>query len=165
MNRSENMAQEKFLITQAGLDELKKEQDELIHVVRKEVIRELQEARAQGDLSENADYDAARDHQARVEARIRDLEAMIANAEIIEEDKNASSSKTVTLGSTVTIIDLSTNEEETYAIVGSIEADPLNGKLSNITPLAIALMDNKAGDVITVQGAEIPYDVKIKSLK
>ncbi len=165
MNRSENMAQEKFLITQAGLDELKKEQDELIHVVRKEVIRELQEARAQGDLSENADYDAARDHQARVEARIRDLEAMIANAEIIEEDKNASSSKTVTLGSTVTIIDLSTNEEETYTIVGSIEADPLNGKLSNITPLAIALMDNKAGDVITVQGAEIPYDVKIKSLK
>ncbi|MCI9292899.1 MAG: transcription elongation factor GreA [Erysipelotrichaceae bacterium] len=159
------MAQEKFLITQAGLDELKKEQDELIHVVRKEVIRELQEARAQGDLSENADYDAARDHQARVEARIRDLEAMIANAEIIEEDKNASSSKTVTLGSTVTIIDLSTNEEETYTIVGSIEADPLNGKLSNITPLAIALMDNKAGDVITVQGAEIPYDVKIKSLK
>lgn len=165
MNRSENMAQEKFLITQAGLDELKKEQDELIHDVRKEVIRELQEARAQGDLSENADYDAARDHQARVEARIRDLEAMIANAEIIEEDKNASSSKTVTLGSTVTIIDLSTNEEETYTIVGSIEADPLNGKLSNITPLAIALMDNKAGDVITVQGAEIPYDVKIKSLK
>lgn len=159
------MAQEKFLITQAGLDELKKEQDELIHVVRKEVIRELQEARAQGDLSENADYDAARDHQARVEARIRDLEAMIANAEIIEEDKNASSSKTVTLGSTVTIIDLSTNEEETYTIVGSIEADPLNGKLSNITPLAIALMDNKAGDIISVQGAEIPYDVKIKSLK
>ena len=76
------MAQEKFLVTQAGLDELRREQDELIHVVRKEVIRELQEARAQGDLSENADYDAARDHQARVEARIRDLEAMIANAEI-----------------------------------------------------------------------------------
>lgn len=159
------MAQDKFLVTQAGLDELKREQDELIHVVRKEVIRELQEARAQGDLSENADYDAARDHQARVEARIRDLEAMIANAEIIEEDKNAASSKTVTLGSTVTIVDLSTNEEETYTIVGSIEADPLNGKLSNITPLAVALMDNKVGDVINVEGAEIPYDVKIVALK
>lgn len=158
------MAQDKFLVTQAGLDELKREQDELIHVVRKEVIRELQEARAQGDLSENADYDAARDHQARVEARIRDLEAMIANAEIIEEDKNASSSKTVTLGSTVTILDLSSNEEETYTIVGSIEADPLNGKLSNITPLAVALMDNKVGDTISVD-AEIPYEVKITALK
>ncbi len=157
------MAQEKFLVTQAGLDELKREQDELIHVVRKEVIRELQEARAQGDLSENADYDAARDHQARVEARIRDLEAMIANAEIIEEDKGASSSKTVTLGSTVTILDLSSNEEETYTIVGSIE-DPLNGKLSNITPLAVALMDNKVGDRITVAEAEVPYDVKITAL-
>ena len=158
------MAQEKFLVTQAGLDELKREQDELIHVVRKEVIRELQEARAQGDLSENADYDAARDHQARVEARIRDLEAMIANAEIIEEDKGASSSKTVTLGSTVTILDLSSNEEETYTIVGSIEADPLNGKLSTITPLAVALMDNKVGDRITVAEAEVPYDVKITAL-
>jgi len=158
------MAQEKFLVTQAGLDELKREQDELIHVVRKEVIRELQEARAQGDLSENADYDAARYHQARVEARIRDLEAMIANAEIIEEDKGASSSKTVTLGSTVTILDLSSNEEETYTIVGSIEADPLNGKLSNITPLAVALMDNKVGDRITVAEAEVPYDVKITAL-
>lgn len=158
------MAQEKFLVTQAGLDELKREQDELIHVVRKEVIRELQEARAQGDLSENADYDAARDHQARVEARIRDLEAMIANAEIIEEDKGASSSKTVTLGSTVTILDLSSNEEETYTIVGSIEADPLNGRLSNITPLAVALMDNKVGDRITVAEAEVPYDVKITAL-
>ena len=158
------MAQEKFLVTQAGLDELKREQDELIHVVRKEVIRELQEARAQGDLSENADYDAARDHQARVEARIRDLEAMIANAEIIEEDEGASSSKAVTLGSTVTILDLSSNEEETYTIVGSIEADPLNGKLSNITPLAVALMDNKVGDRITVAEAEVPYDVKITAL-
>lgn len=158
------MAQEKFLVTQAGLDELKREQEELIHVVRKEVIRELQEARAQGDLSENADYDAARDHQARVEARIRDLEAMIANAEIIEEDKGSSSSKVVTLGSTVTILDLSINEEETYTIVGSIEADPLNGKLSNITPLAVALMDKKVGDQITVEGAEVPYDVKITAL-
>lgn len=135
------MADEKFLVTKEGLDELLKEQDNLIHVVRDEVIRELQEARAQGDLSENADYDAARDRQARVEARIRDLEAMIANAEIISEDKKAATKKTVSLGSTVTILDMSTNEEETYNIVGSIEADPLNGKLSNITPLATSLMD------------------------
>ena len=158
------MAQDKFLVTKEGLDELLREQENLIHVVRKEVIRELQEARAQGDLSENADYDAARDRQARVEARIRDLEQMISNAEIIEGDKNTSASKTVTLGSTVTIQDVVSKEEETYTIVGSIEADPLNGKLSNITPLAVALMDNKAGDTIMVDTAEEPYEVKIVSL-
>ena len=159
------MADEKFLVTKEGLDELLKEQDNLIHVVRDEVIRELQEARAQGDLSENADYDAARDRQARVEARIRDLEAMIANAEIISEDKKAATKKTVSLGSTVTILDMSTNEEETYNIVGSIEADPLNGKLSNITPLATSLMDNKIGDVVEIETAEEPYQVKVIDLK
>ena len=159
------MSDEKFLVTKEGLDELLKEQDNLIHVVRDEVIRELQEARAQGDLSENADYDAARDRQARVEARIRDLEAMIANAEIISEDKKAATKKTVSLGSTVTILDMSTNEEETYNIVGSIEADPLNGKLSNITPLATSLMDHKIGDVVEIETAEEPYQVKVIDLK
>ena len=159
------MADEKFLVTKEGLDELLKEQDNLIHVVRDEVIRELQEARAQGDLSENADYDAARDRQARVEARIRDLEAMIANAEIISEDKKAATKKTVSLGSTVTILDMSTNEEETYNIVGSIEADPLNGKLSNITPLATSLMDHKIGDVVEIETAEEPNQVKVIDLK
>ena len=159
------MADEKFLVTKEGLDELLKEQDNLIHVVRDEVIRELQEARAQGDLSENADYDAARDRQARVEARIRDLEAMIANAEIISEDKKAATKKTVSLSSTVTILDMSTNEEETYNIVGSIEADPLNGKLSNITPLATSLMDHKIGDVVEIETAEEPYQVKVIDLK
>lgn len=159
------MADEKFYVTKEGLDELLKEQDNLIHVVRDEVILELQEARAQGDLSENADYDAARDRQARVEARIRELEAMIANAEIISEDTKAATNKTVTLGSTVTILDLSTNEEETYNIVGSIEADPLNGKLSNITPLATSLMDHKLGDIVDIEGVEEPYQVKITNLK
>ena len=131
------MAQEeKFLVTKEGLDELVKEHDHLIHVVRDEVIIELQEARAQGDLSENADYDAAREHQAQVEARIRDLEAMIAKAEIIEGDKKTKK-KAVTLGSTVTILDMDSNEEETYTIVGSIEADPLNGKLSNLSLIHI----------------------------
>lgn len=159
------MAEKKFLVTKEGLDELLKEQEHLIHVVRNEVIRELQEARAQGDLSENADYDAARDHQARVEARIRELDAMISNAEIIDEDKGGVASKTVTLGSTVKIMDLEDNTEETYTIVGSIESDPLNGKLSNITPLATALMDNKVGATVTVENVEQPYKVKIIELK
>lgn len=90
---------------------------------------------------------------------------MIANAEIISEDKKAATKKTVSLGSTVTILDMSTNEEETYNIVGSIEADPLNGKLSNITPLATSLMDHKIGDVVEIETAEEPYQVKVIDLK
>lgn len=155
----------KFLVTKEGLEELTREQNHLIHTVRNEVIRELQEARAQGDLSENADYDAARDHQARVEARIRDLETMIANAEIISEDRKHTTSKTVSLGSTVKIVDTTTNEEEVYTIVGSIESDPMNGKLSNITPLAVALMDNKVGASVRVDNVDEPYEVKILELK
>ncbi len=158
------MAEEKFYVTKEGLEELLKEQDNLIHTVRDEVIRELQEARAQGDLSENADYDAARDRQARVEARIRELEAMIKNAEVIEEDRETNG-KTIGLGSTVTIEDLSDGEKETFTIVGSIEADPLNGKLSNITPLAVALMDKKVGSVVDILNVEEPYKVKVIDLK
>lgn len=158
------MAQEKVLVTQQGLDELLKEQEHLIHVVRKEVIEDLQNARAQGDLSENADYDAARDRQARVEARIQELEIMLNNIELIDEKKKGSKSKTVKLGSTVKILDLEDNTEETYVIVGSVEADPMNGKLSNVTPLAEALLESKAGDTVTVSVDE-PYQVKILEIK
>ncbi len=155
------MTQKKILVTQQGYDELLKEQDHLIHVVRNEVIKELQEARAQGDLSENADYDAARDHQARVEARIRELEIMLSNVELIDETKLTKSTKTVSLGSTVRILDLSSNEEEEYTIVGSVEADPLNGKLSNVAPLAVALLDHKVGSTVEIENVEEPYEVKI----
>ena len=156
----------KVLVTKEGYNELLQEQENLIHVVRQDVIRELQEARAQGDLSENADYDAARDRQARVEARIRDLEAMLANVEIIDDEavSRKKNSKTVKLGSTVKILDLESNVEETYTIVGSVESDPLQGKLSNITPLAAAIIDSKVGDVVTVNQVEEPYDVKILEL-
>ena len=100
-----------------------------------------------------------------MEARILELENMIANAVIIEEDKEAVSSKSVTLGSTVKILDLSDNTEETYTIVGSIEADPLNGRLSNISPLAVALMDHKVNDIVHIGNVEVPYDVRIVELK
>lgn len=130
--------EEKTVVTKEGYQELVNELDNMLHVVRQDVIRELQEARAQGDLSENADYDAARERQARVEARIRDLEAMIANAQIIDDNEKVKAKKTVKLGSTVRILDMDTNSEETYTIVGSVEADPLNGRLSNLTPLAMA---------------------------
>ncbi len=156
------MTQEKVFVTQEGLNELKKEQDHLIHVVRKEVIEDLQAARAQGDLSENADYDAARDRQARVEARIRELEVMLNNIEIIDEKKGGQ--KVVRLGTTFKMRDLMTNDEVEYTIVGSVEADPLHGRLSNQTPLALAVLEHREGDVVTVNANE-PYDVKILKIK
>ena len=136
------MAQEKVRVTQEGFDELRREQEHLIHVVRKEVIEDLQAARAQGDLSENADYDAARDRQARVEARIRELENIFNNIEIIDVQGG---SRVVKLGAQVTIRSRD-GFEETYTIVSSVEADPMNGKLSNVTPLAVALMDRMVSD-------------------
>ena len=153
--------EDKFYVTEEGLDELKKQLDELIHVTRNEVIEELKAARAQGDLSENADYDAARDHQAQVESKIKELEYQIKNAEIIKDKK---AGKTVRIGSTVELQELDTKNKLTYKIVGSVEADPLNGLLSNVTPLAEAIIDMKVGDVVTVN-VDKPYDVKILNIK
>ena len=153
--------EEKFYVTEDGLDELKKQLDELIHVTRNEVIEELKAARAQGDLSENADYDAARDHQAQVESKIKELEYQIKNSEIIKDKR---SGKTVRIGSTIEIQELDTKNKITYKIVGSVEADPLNGLLSNVTPLAEAILDRKVGDVVTVN-VDKPYDVKILNIK
>ncbi|TFG83429.1 MAG: transcription elongation factor GreA [Erysipelotrichales bacterium] len=155
------MPQEKVLVTQDGYQELLREQDNLIHVVRKEVIEDLQAARAQGDLSENADYDVARDRQARVEARIRELEMMLNNIEIIDDKRGGS--KVVKLGAKIIILDLETDEEESYIIVGSVESDPLGGKLSNVTPLAVALMEKRTGDEVVVP-VEHPYRVRILSI-
>ncbi|MDD2591746.1 MAG: transcription elongation factor GreA [Erysipelotrichaceae bacterium] len=152
------MAKEKILVTQEGLNELIKERDHLIHVIRPEVKEDLVAARAQGDLSENADYDAARERQGKIEARIIELDHMLSNYELIEE--NNGSKHLVKLGSTVTVLDMHDNTEETYTIVGSVEADPLNGKLSNVTPLAVAILEKKEGDVVSIEVKE-PYKVKI----
>lgn len=149
--------EDKFYVTAEGLKELKDEYETLVHHTRDEVIEELKAARAQGDLSENADYDAARDRQAQVESRIKELEVMIRNAEIITSKK---STKTVKIGSTVEIQELDSKQKLTFTIVGSVEADPLNGKLSNVTPLAEAIMNQKVGSEVTVLVDE-PYDVKI----
>lgn len=149
--------EEKFFVTEEGLNDLKEELHNLIHVVREEVKEELKDARSQGDLSENADYDAARDRQAKVEARIKELENLIKNAQIITEKRKGS---TVRIGSTVEIQELDTKTKLTYKIVGSVEADPLNGLLSNVTPLAEAILDHKVNDVCTVN-VDNPYDVKI----
>ena len=155
------MEDEKFYVTEDGLQELKDEYDNLVHVVRNEVIEDLKAARAQGDLSENADYDAARDKQAQVEARIKELEHMISNASIISGRKGT---KYVRLGSTVEIQELDTKRKSTYTIVGTVEADPINGKLSNATPLASAILEHKVDDIVEVDVDE-PYKVKIIEIK
>ena len=153
---------EKIIVTKQGLEDLKNELDNLIHVIKPEVIEDLRAARAQGDLSENADYDAAKDRQAQVEARIRDIEEMLKNIELIEDDGKAKN--VVTLGSTVTIREEDTGAEFTYTIVGSVEADPINGKLSNVTPLAEAIMDLKIGKTVEVNVAK-PYKVTVLAIK
>ena len=156
------MADDKIYVTQEGLEELKKEQENLIHVVRQEVIEDLKAARAQGDLSENADYDAARDRQAQVEARIREREVMLNNIEIIDDKQG--SVRVAKIGSTVKIEELDTHQIDEFTIVGSVEADPLNGKLSNVTPLAEAILEHKVGQTVEVLVDE-PYQVKILEIR
>lgn len=159
------MPSEKFYVTQEGYNDLQNELENLVHHVRPQVIIELQEARAQGDLSENADYDAAREHQAQVEARIREVEAILKQAEIIEEKEGDNESKIIHVGSVVTIEDLCDNEVATYTIVGTTEADPFVGKISNESPVVQAILDKKVGDVVTIDKAAVPYEVRILDIK
>lgn len=152
----------KIYVTEDGLKKLQDEYYNLVHVVREEVKSELKEARSLGDLSENADYDAARDKQSKVESRIVELESMLQHYVLI--DTKQGSKKIVRIGSTVTLEFLDTKEEATYTIVGSTEADPLNGKLSNETPLALAILDSKVGQTVNVNVAN-PYQVIIIDIK
>ncbi len=152
------MADKKELyLTEEGLDEIKKELEELKLVKRPEVISALKDARAQGDLSENAEYDAARTEQAVVEARIKDLETMIERAIVITK----TDSDTVTVGSKVTIEYVDDKETEQYLIVGSQEADPFTNKISNESPIAKAIIGKKENDIVSVDSPNGTYDVKI----
>ena len=148
-------------VTEQGLKDLQDEYNTLVHVTREEVKAELKEARSLGDLSENADYDAARDKQAQVENRIAELEEMLKNYEIISTKGN---SKTVRIGSTVQLQFQDTKEEAVYSIVGRTEADPLNGKISNETALAQAILDKRVGQTVEVN-CKKPYEVTIISVK
>lgn len=152
--------EEKVYLTDEGFLELETELNELKNVRRPAVIKALKEARALGDLSENADYDAARSEQAQVEGRILELEKIMENVHIIEKG----SSDSVSLGSTVKIkyIDEDDDDEvEEYRIVGSKEADPSNNKISNESPLAVAIMHAKAGEVRAVESPNGQYNVEI----
>lgn len=120
---------EEYILTQEGYDKIVAEHDELVSVRRKEVSEKLKEARAFGDLSENAEYDAAKDEQAELEERIFKLENMIKNAKIIDEE--TATNEFVTVGSKVTVKNLDNGEKMVFTIVGTTEADPFNGKISN----------------------------------
>ncbi len=142
----------KIELTQEGLEKLQKEYRHLIDIDRPEVIEQLKVARAQGDLSENADYDAARNRQAEIEARIKDIENILADAKVI--GSSSKGSKVVSLGSVVSIKDLSDNTEATYTIVGTVEADPIKGLISNVSPLGYALVGKRVGDECVVRVAQ-----------
>ena len=158
------MAQEKvFPMTQAGKQKLEQELEHLKTVVRKEVVERIKIARSFGDLSENSEYDAAKDEQAFVEGRITTIENMIRNARIISEDELSKDS--VSLGSSVTFVELPEGDEETYTIVGSAEADPFEGKISNDSPIAKSLLGRKVGDQVTVQTPGGEMKVKIIEIK
>ena len=153
------MTKEVYL-TQKGFEELKKELDYLKLEKRPEVINALKDARALGDLSENAEYDAARSLQAEVEGRIAELEVMLDNAKIITE----TSTDKVSLGSTVVVKYIDDGEEEEYTIVGSKEADPFANKISNESPIAKAILGLEVGEVVTVDSPNGKYDIKIVSI-
>lgn len=148
-------------LTAQGFNEIETELAKLREEERPRIIQAIKEARAQGDLSENADYDAARDEQAKVEARIKDLEYMIEHATIIE----AAASGVVGLGSSVKIQYLDDeDDEDEYKIVGSMEADPFENKISDESPIGIALMGKKIDEVVTVPSPNGSYDVRIVSV-
>lgn len=144
-------------LTEEGLEQIKEELNYLKLEKRPEIVQALKDARAQGDLSENAEYDAARNDQAQVEARILELEQMIEKAVIIKEVNK----DVVSIGTRVTIEYVDDDELEEYSIVGSKEADPFLNKISNESPIAKAIMGMKIGDKVSVESPNGTYDVKI----
>lgn len=149
---------EKVKLTKTGYQKLQEELRDLIDNQRAEIKVQLAEARAQGDLSENADYDAARTRQAEVEGRIIEIEGILNWCEVIEDSPK--NSKKIGLGSIVKIKIIASGEIETYMITGTTEADPIDNKISNICPLGMALIGKKVGDVVDVK-TKAPYNVEV----
>ena len=154
------MPENKQMYTPQGYKELVDELDYLRGKRRDEIREQIAIARGFGDLSENAEYDEARNEQAKVEARIQELESLIENAEIIDE--SMMDARSISLGSIVKLYDEDYDEEITYSIVGSNQADPLEQKISDQSPIGRALMGKKAGDRVTVTApaGELHFTVK-----
>lgn len=155
------MSEKKVYLTQEGLDELKAELSVLINEKRPENIKSLKEAIALGDLSENADYDAAKNDQALIESKIKKIEKMMENVEIIKEK----STDKIGLGNTVEIMYVEENDKDVYKIVGSQEADPFMSKISNESPIAKAIINKKVGDIVEVDSPNGKYKIQITEIK
>jgi len=153
------MAEKKTILTYEGLRKLEEELHDLKVNKRKEVAQKIKEAREQGDLSENAEYDAAKDEQRDIEARIEEIDKILKNAEVVLEDEVDVNE--INIGCKVRILDMEMQEELTYKIVGSTEANSLKGKISNESPLGRALLGKKVGDVVDVEthGGVIQYKI------
>lgn len=152
-----NGNQEVYL-TPEGKEKLREELDELVSVKRPALAERLRKAIAQGDLSENANYKAAKEEQSFVEGRIREIEMILQNAEIIRDDDE---SDEVSMGDRVTVIEEGSEEPETFRIVGTAEADPTDGKVSHASPMGRALLGHRVGDVVTVKapGGKIGFQI------
>lgn len=151
--------EKKVLYTEEGFAKLKEEYEYLINVRRPEIKEALAVARSFGDLSENSEYDEAKDQQAKVETRIVELKSLIEHAEVVKESQMRSD--IVSMGSAVKLLDLDAEEELNYVIVGSNEADPLNGKISDQSPIGTAIIGSKIGDEVTVVAPTFEYKVRI----
>lgn len=146
-------------VTEEGLEQIMRELQELKTVRREEISYKLERAISQGDLKENADYHDAKEEQAFVEGRIRDLEDALRRAQVIKE---TGPTDRVRVGSTVTVSEEGFDEEETYSIVGAQEADPSNGRISNESPLGRALLGARVGDIVVFEspGGEISFEIR-----
>ena len=147
------MTEKKVVLTYDGLKNMEAELENLKTVRRKDVAEKIKEARGQGDLSENAEYEAE------IEARIVQLEKMLRNAEVIDEEEGAKD--TISLGTTVTVLDVEFDEEMEYTIVGSAEADPMNGRISNESPVGMALLGHKKDDIIMIETPDGEVEFKV----
>jgi len=151
--------EEKILLTPEGFLALEEELADLKENQRPKVIVAIKEARALGDLSENAEYDTAKNEQARIEARIKELQYRIEHSIVMEGSKNS-----VSVGSTVVIEYVDDNEEETYKIVGSLEADPFENKISNESPIGKAIFGHHVGEIVDVESPNGSYKIEIKKI-
>ncbi len=157
------MAKQTYVVTQEGYNELKEELNYLKNVRRAEIIHDIEVARGFGDLSENAEYDEARTEQAKVEARIKELEERLRNAEIVDEA--AADTGVVSVGSTVVVYDPEENEETAYAIVGSNEINVFENRISDLSPIGKALIGHHAGSTVTVETPRGSYQLEIRSVE
>ncbi len=155
------MAEQQYMMTQKGYDEAKEKLTYLQTVKRQEIVERIAEARSHGDLSENAEYDAARNEQAANELEIADLDYKLKNAVIIAENSDNS---TVHIGSKVRVYDEDLDEEEVYEITGSMEANAIENKISNESPVGAALLKHKKGDVVKVNAPDGEYKLLIKEI-